>query len=291
MKKLTVLFLLTILGVVFFTGCSVDKTASSTMVRTLGIGETAMPMEAKSFGIEFVNERITAVDVISQHTRPGFIFSETTVSGTSSLKEHGRVSGFTLRVGLDDYTEIMGGVLDGSITDGYDRQTLVDEDGDSYQSTVDLNTIVRGYRLGFKRLLTNYQSPHIVSLFALGNQLNHYSVLSRYNAKNFELKTALIYGYLPNAQRRNLPSLALFYTLANTNRKESIPSITKSKRPQAVGAEANVNLDLGPLNLNFAAGLEKEIAYASSNSGIKPYFGLKAGLILNRYQGVNNKKD
>ena len=80
-----------------------------------------------------------------------------------------------------------------------------------------------------------------------------------------EFKSALILGYLDDPSQRNFPSVSLFYSLANTNRKASIPGISSKKHPQAIGAEANFNLAMGLIYANISTGLEKEIVDKATN--------------------------
>ena len=103
--------------------------------------------------------------------------------------------------------------------------------------------------------------------------------VDKYDGYNIEVKSALIYGYLRNPDRRTFPSLSLYYSQANTNRNESLVDLPKVKKLQAVGAEFNINLDMGIIYAVLASGVEKEITEKTTDELI-PYFGMKIGFHL-----------
>lgn len=130
--------------------------------------------------------------------------------------------------------------------------------------------------MGLKRLLTDYSNPHKISLYLETRYISTQTegLASKYDGNNIELKPALIYGYLKDPASRNLPSFSLYYSLANTKRDNSVAGIKAKKRPQAVGAEANLNLSHNHIYANIAAGVEKEISDKTTNK-LKPYLGVK----------------
>lgn len=288
MKRLLLLSLLVIISLVMFTGCSLfteDRVSSSTMLRTVGIGESAMPIEAGSFAIEFFNDEATTVDAITETSLySGNIFepNDYYVSGGVVSKDC-RYYGVNSRFGVANHTEGKIGFFGGSIENGYSSYDYYDENGQTNTNKMDFYTSIAGFQLGLKRLLTDYNNPHRLSLYVDGKYFTTSSEnpSDKYDGENIEVKSAIIYGYLPNPALRNFPSLALYYSLSNTKRLETIPGVPLKKQPQAVGIEANYSLDMGPLYSIFSLGIEKEIADKASDD-LNPYFGFKLGLHFNQ---------
>ena len=278
MKKLNVLFLLSVLSIVLFTGCSQNQ--MSTMVRTVGVGESAMPINAGSFAIESFMDNATTVDNINSIDYHDWVdFAGEDLLMESNIKDNCRYIGINGRVGFDNYTEFKLGFFIGIIDNS--NNIFINVDGDnhvSYEESIVENTFT-GFQLGIKRLLTDYDNPFRMSLYLEGKQIfieSGGSFVGKYDGTNTEVKSALIFGYLDDPAIRNFPSLSLYYNLANTSRKETIHGISAKRHPQAIGIEANFNLDLGTIYVNATSGIEKEIVDETDNT-IIPYAAIKVG--------------
>lgn len=278
MKKLNVVFLLSVLSIFLFAGCSQNQ--MSTMVRTVGVGESAMPINAGSFAIESFMENATTVDNISSIDYHDLVdFASEDLLMKSKIKDNCRYIGLNGRVGFDNYTELKLGFFIGMIN--YSNNIFLHVDGNnqvSYEESIIENTFA-GFQLGVKRLLTDYENPFRMSLYLEGKQIfieDSGSSVAKYDGTNTEFKSALIFGYLDDPAIRNFPSLSLYYSLANTSRKETIPGISAKRHPQAIGLETNFNLDLGAIYANVATGLEKEIVDKTKDK-IIPYASVSVG--------------
>ena len=288
MRKLNIYYLLVILSYGLITACSVNSTevkTSSSMIRTVGIGENAMPIEKGSFTLEFFNERATTVDIITEtysYTEDELEITEHDTYG-ANVSDNLRYFGFNTRIGFDNYTEAKLGVFAGSIEDGHKRVTDYNSDGHDYSSYTTYSTDINGFHVGIKRLLTNYNEPHRVSLYLDGKYLKMYSddIAKKYDGSSMEAKFAVIYGYLPDPETRTFPSIAIYSSVANTEREQTIDGIPLKKQPQAVGAEANLTLDIFRLYTIFSLGVEKELVDESTDD-LNVYFGMKVGLQFNR---------
>ena len=288
MKKLNIYYLLVILSYGLITGCSINSTevkTSSSLIRTVGIGENAMPIEKGSFTLEFFNERATTVDIITEtysYTEDEFGATEHDTYG-ATVSDDLRYFGFNTRIGFDNYTEAKLGVFAGSIEAGHKRVTDIDSEGYNNSSYTTYSTQINGFHAGIKRLLTNYNEPHRVSLYLDGKYLRMSSddVAKKYDGSSMEAKFAVIYGYLPDPEKRTFPSIALYSSVASTEREQTIEGIPLKKQPQAIGAEANLTLDIYRVYTIFSLGVEKELVDKSTDD-LNAYFGMKFGFHFNQ---------
>ncbi len=285
MRKLTFILFITILSSSLFTGCStVSKrniSVTSSMLRTVGLGENSMPIDEASYAIEFFNDEAISINKINET----FIIyygedapdNEHYISG-KIVKESLRSYGFNLRYGFDNSTEAKLGFLTGSIENGYS--------GTSSNSNSSNNsyTSLFGIQLGLKRLLTNYDNPHRLSLYAEGKYYTTSSegIVDKYDGNILEMKAALIYGFLSDPAIRNFPSVAFYYSLGNTKRDNTIPGIPLEEEFKVVGLETNVSMHMGTLYPILALGVEKDIANTSEFDDLNFYLGVKLGLHFNR---------
>ncbi len=281
MKKFLSLFYLALLSSLLITGCANNDTASSSyMVRSSGLGETALPLEHEEFAFEIFNDKATSIDIISVNRitdRPEdyenyYITSE-------KVSNRDRYYGINCRFGLWNYTEIKLGLFQGSIFEIGRHLDIIDESGNQLDLYQERYTQFHGLHLGLKHLLTHYTNPHKVSLFIEGKQIitDTHGYASRYDGKNLEFKSALIYGYLKDTSSRNFPSIGVYHSIGNTKRQNSVEGIDAQKQTQAIGSEVNLNLAYGMVYANISTGLEKEIGHKTSNE-IKPYWGIKFGV-------------
>lgn len=281
MKKIKWLFIFIVFNVVIFTGCSNNDPASSSyMVRSAGLGETALPLAHKEFAFEIFNDKITTLDIISvNRVKDGPEEYEDTYITSGKVSVRDRFYGVNFRLGYGNYTEIKLGLFQGSIFEIGRRFNVVDESNNLITLYQERYTPIKGAHLGLKRLLTHQTNPHKISLYLEGKRIitDTPSYAFIYDGRNLEFKSALIYGYLKNISSRNFPSLAIYHSIANTERKNSVSGISKKKHPQAIGGEVNLNLAYGMVYANISTGIEKEISYKSTDK-IKPYWGIKFGL-------------
>src|SRR5690554_3043061 len=166
MKRVNLLLVLTVFTVVLFSGCTVDRVSSSAMIRTVGIGENAVPIEKGSYAIELFNDKSTTLDVIFA-TNPfdwQDLESIYNMSG-GKVSHHCRHYGFNLRFGFSNHTELKLGFLTGSITSGNDWINAIDEEGNYLIRKTKFNSTFRGRQIGIKQLITDYTNPHRISLY------------------------------------------------------------------------------------------------------------------------------
>ena len=132
-------------------------------------------------------------------------------------------------------------------------------------------------------MLSKYNEPQRLSLYLDGKYTSTSSrdAVSKYDGYVIEVKSALIYGYLAEPNKRTLPSLALYYSRAYTNRDETIPGIPLKNQTQAMGLEINVNVNLKHLYYLVALGIEKNLLENNAAS-LNSYFGVKLGINFNR---------
>lgn len=292
MKKFNLLFLFLIFTTLFFTGCSnhtnyfsTPQMEFNTLLRTVGVGESAIPIEKGSFAIEPYIGNATLVDVVSSiDSRAWADFEREEITLSPDIKESSEVLGFNVKYGFNNSTEVKIGFLSGRITHNYDVHLNVDGSETVHHHKSKWRTDFSGVQLGVKHLLTDYNNPFRLSLYLEAKQIsfsNDSLLMAKYDAKSNEFKSAIICGYLNDLEQHNIVSLALYHSLANTSRKEATPDVPLKKHPQAIGLEANLNLALGSFYTNLATGLEKEIA-DKAKSGLVPYFELKVGVHLLR---------
>lgn len=302
MKKSCILIMFTIFSLFLITACTgntVTKRTSlkaSSMIRSIGIGENAMPIEAESFAIEFFNDEGISVDRIDEKVVsytgtpvPGEELPEDeySLTGRTSDKDF-RSFGFNGRYGFDDYTELKVGFFTGSVKNGYSRSssTVSNEYNESSTSGglgAKYYTSILGTQFALKQLLLDYNTPQRLSLYLNGRYTSTKSrdTVSRYDGNVIEVKSALIYGYLVDPLKRTFPSLALYYSRAYTYRDETIPGIPLKNQIEAVGLEANISVDLKHLYYLIYLGVEKDLA-EDNDSGLNGFFGVKLGINFNR---------
>ena len=127
MKKNKLLILLVIFSSLLFTGCSSTLTnravsLTSTMIRTVGIGENSMPIDKGSFTLEYFNDEAISVDLINEtfvhYYGENAPENEHYISGKKT-NDALRCYGFNVRYGIDNSTELKLGFLTGKIENGY----------------------------------------------------------------------------------------------------------------------------------------------------------------------------
>lgn len=274
MKKLNALLLVMIFAVMFLTGCGSNKINKTSMLRTTGVCESALPIEQGSFAIETFLGTAASVDIYSSvSSKELSALRREQFPSRSKSKGSAKVFGFNGRYGINNSTEVKIGFL-----------ASVPELDLIMSNSNDRSTNFTGFEIGVKRLLTDYSNPVRLSLYLEGKRLNSSTkneLGDKYDGKSAEFKSAIICGYLEDPTHRTFPSVSLYYSLANASRNESIPNLPYKKQPQAIGIEANFNIDLAHLYANISAGLEKEFADKATNSFI-PYAEIKLGLNLLR---------
>jgi hypothetical protein len=115
MKKLCMYLVLIGLGIIIFSGCSIVDQSSSSVSRTIGLGEEALPIERGSFGIEVAFKKIRTLDKIYVTEYEVWDEDETEISVSGSNTTNSYIyNDFTLRLGLTDLDELSLGLLAGS---------------------------------------------------------------------------------------------------------------------------------------------------------------------------------
>lgn len=294
MKKNILNTVFIILIITVLTGCEYiaiskkEQSFSSSMIRTVGLGENAMPIEDNSLAIELFNDQAVSIDEINEKYIIYFGGNDNEdeyyLNGKRTDGSH-RYFGLNLKYGIDDFTEIKVGTSVISMKNGYEKNY-------STQDKKTFHTYVWGQQLGFKRLLTDYNSWHRVSFYGEGKYSTSFSedIVAKYDGDILELKASLIYGYLKNPTKRNFPSFALYYSNTYTNRDNTIPGVSLTNQIQAIGLETNYSLDARPVYLIFFAGAEKEIS-ANPVKGVNAYFGVRFGVNVNRKNEINIEED
>ncbi len=285
MKKSLFHTLLIILMITVLTGCDyvgipkIEKLLSSTILRTVGLGENSMPIDKANLVIELFNDQAISIDKIKERyinyygeDDPEDVHE---ISGKKLDINH-RYFGVNARYGINNLTEIKIGAFFAFAKNGY-RMNYRNDTRRNYYTTV------WGQQLSIKRLLTDYDNPHRLSLYGEGKYFTTHSkdIASKYDAVITEFKSSLIYGYLADPKKRHFPSLALYFSQANTRRDQTYSNIPLKNQIQALGLETNYNIDARLVSILLFTGLEKEIS-ANAAKGLKVYFGVKYGFNVNR---------
>lgn len=275
---------LTIFGLalicIFLSGCISNNriTKTSTMMRTVGIGENAMPIDSGSFSAEFFNSRAESIDMVNEINNINDDFNiqvtEKELVGQYA-SEPLRYYGFNLRYGIDNSTEIKIGGFTGEIDE-------LKEGTSAYLLDDITSTDFNGVNVGLKRLLTEYENPHRVSLYA---DFQYFRTFSEESVEDFdgnvyEFKPALIYGFLPKPENRTFTSFALYYSNATTKRNATVQGLPQEDNHQAIGGEINLTVKMGYMYPMVIIGGEKMISTNNNDYGddVNLYLAMKLGL-------------
>lgn len=253
------------------------KIDSSSMIRTIGLGETALPLEKNNHSLEFFNSPAISVDRV-KYTEIDYADNENQedeyILSNDETNSKLRYYGFNYRVGFDNFTELKLGLYRGRV-----REENIRVYGTTYKST---NTDIYGFQIGLKRLLSELNNPHKITFNTdfLYMKTNSNSEVEQYDGYILECKPALIYGYIKNNSNRSFPSLALFYSYTNTHRDNTLENLPLSNEFLAVGGESIFSLHLGHINPSLIVGAEKLLSEHSDND-FNFYFSLKVQFLLN----------
>lgn len=246
------------------------------MVRTVGLGEEAQPLNARTFALESSINTIKATDYISGYESE----TDETIKyfRIEKSNEIGPSVSANFRLGLGYYTEIKLGVITGSVEQKFDNSEFQSFSSEVIALSDTSNTMVAGFLLGFKRLLTDRSEPSKVSLFFEGQHLktSSKSFTKDYDGSINQFKSAILYGYVDPEYSHIIPNISLYYSLAHTDRKNTL-RIPSSRLIQSIGGELNLNINYSVLYFNIYGGFEKDFG-ANASSSLIPYLGTRAGL-------------
>lgn len=274
MKNILRSFFLIISCLLCLTAC--PYIATSSMVRTVGLGEEAQPLNARTFALESSINTIKATDYISGYESE----TDETIKyfRIEKSNEIGPSVSANFRLGLGYYTEIKLGVITGSVEQKFDNSEFQSFSSEVIALSDTSNTMVAGFLLGFKRLLTDRSEPSKVSLFFEGQHLktSSKSFTKDYDGSINQFKSAILYGYVDPEYSHIIPNISLYYSLAHTDRKNTL-RIPSSRLIQSIGGELNLNINYSVLYFNIYGGFEKDFG-ANASSSLIPYLGTRAGL-------------
>lgn len=115
MKSLFKYFIFMVIVISIFSGCSIVDQSTSSVSRTLGLGEEALPMEKGYLGLEVSVKEICMLDKIYVTEYDVYDQEENEIEVTGEdANETNLYSDYTVRFGVTDLDEISIGFLRGS---------------------------------------------------------------------------------------------------------------------------------------------------------------------------------
>ncbi len=284
MKKLCMYLVLIGLGIIIFSGCSIVDQSSSSVSRTIGLGEEALPIERGSFGIEVSFKKIRTLDKIYVTEYEVWDEDDTEISATGSNTSSSYIyNDYTLRLGLTDLDELSLGLLAGS--EGGTNTYSYSSGDDTTTKKFQCRTKLTGFKIGYKRLLSNPEKPLRVSMFMSlsRNLFDSIGQAAKYDAHSLETRAAILLGTQNDLHKRtSYPTVAIYHSSAHTERNKSISGISREKHLQAIGAELLYTLKLGPVYSSVGGGVENQIVGEDEFEKVQYYMSFKLGLRLGR---------
>lgn len=262
MKIVARTLLLLAVGLFVISGCSVIENSTSSVVRTCGVGEEALPLERGQLAVEVSNLKVEIMDKIEYLeyellSNPG----ESMVQVYEmSLGETSTITDNKLRLGLSIRDELALSYLHGAEGGTYEYTQTIDDI--TTRKSFKCYTKYRGFKVAYKRLLSDLDNPTKVSLFVSGAHISFDSnrEAAAYDAKSYETKLAVLIGHHPNTERRtHYPTVAIYHSSAHTNRAKTIPGVAKKKHPQALGSELLYTVHYGILYSALSGGVEYQL--------------------------------
>lgn len=285
MRKLFMYFFLMGFGILMFSGCSIVDESSSSVSRTIGLGEEALPIGRGSFGIEVSFKKIRMLDKIYVTEYESYDEddeNEISVTGSNTSDSY-LYNDYTLRLGLTDLDELSLGLLAGS--EGGTNTYSYSSGEDTTTKKFECRTNLTGFKVGYKRLLSNPEKPLRVSMFVSlsRNSFDSTGQAAEYDAKSIETRAAILLGVQDDLHKRtSYPTLAIYHSSAHTERNKSIPGISREKHPQSIGAEMLYTLQLGPVYSSVTAGVESQIVGEDEIDATQYHIGFKLGIKLGK---------
>ncbi|MBI9031253.1 hypothetical protein JEZ13_04535 [bacterium] len=284
MKNILKTLILVIISLLFLTACPYLST--STMVRTVGLGEEAPPLGHKTIALEATIDELKATDYIAKYMPDGD--EGLTYYSTGKYNEKGPSNSCNLRFGIGNYTEFMLGCFAGYFNQDLNNTEAVAMNGEVITLSGSSATNIQGLQLGVKRLLTDYSEPHKISMFFEGQRFStvSYNKTNDYDGTINQFRTAILFAYVSPKIPYIVPNLSLYYSMANTKRKNTFADIPLTRNIQSLGGELNLNLNYSVFYVNLYGGMEKEFSLNKSNNQIT-YLGSRAGLRFNYSRSKN----
>lgn len=286
MRKSLCLLIVAVTGLILISGCSIVERSSSSVLTTSGLGEEALPLEPHKFAIEAsfqtarVQDNIHYLEYESHDGSGENIIYLSEAHGSKSIP----VLDAKLRLGLSARNELVLGFVRGKEGEANTYKYSTTVNGSTTEKEFSCTTKYTGFKVGYKRLLSNWENSTKVSMFLSGAYLvfDSEGKAAAYDANSFETKAAILLGLHPNNEKKSsYPTLAFYHTSAHTNRKLTIPGVPQKKHPQSLGAEILYNIDFGTLYAAINVGAEKQLTYTTnSTEEIEVHMGLKVGLKL-----------
>lgn len=275
MKSILRTMILAVACLLFLTGC--PYIATSQMIRTVGLGEEATPLNTRTLALESSINTLKASDYITKFKPDGDDAIYYFKSGKSN--EENVYGSFNIRLGMGNHTEVKLGVLSGGISQRYVNTEAQALNGEVITFSDTSSTKIFGFQYGIKRLLTDYSEPYKISLFLEGQ---HFNTISRaatniYDGKVNQFRTAMLLAYVFPENPNVVPNLSFYYSLAHSERASTFADIPLEKNIQSAGSELNLNLNYLVFYFNIYGGMEREFGPHTSNSLIT-YLGSRAGL-------------
>ncbi len=284
MKKFCIYLLFVVLGLIITSGCSIVDKSSSSVSRTIGLGEEALPIQKHNLGIEISIKKIRMLDKIymTEYTVNDQAETEIDISGNNENSSN-LYSDYTVRFGLTDIDEISLGFLRGS--EGSTSKYSHTSDGVTTTKEFECRTKYTGIKLAYKRLLSQPENPMRLSVFMSVAKIIFDSTgdAARFDAESLETRAAILVGLNDDLMdRKSYPTLAIYHSSAHTERNETIPGIPKQRSPQSIGAELLYNIDFGYLYTAISGGAEQQIAGDIEDDSLIYQMGFKIGLKLGK---------
>jgi len=278
MKNILRTLILAITSLLFLTGC--PYLATSTMVRTVGLGEEAPPLGYKAIAIEVTSDNVKATDYIAKYFPDGE--EGITYYSRGESYEIGFSLSGNLRFGISNYTEIMIGLFNGYVSPEFTNTEAVAMNGEVTTFSDLASTNITGIQLGVKHLLTDYSEPYKISIFLEGQRF--YSIsddeTNVYDGTINQFRTALLCAYVSPKIPYLVPNLSLYYSVAHTRRNSTFADIPLKRSIPSLGGELNLNLNYSVFYINLYGGIEKEYGLNKSNN-LTNYLGSSVGLRFN----------
>lgn len=282
MKNILANLLLAVVGVVMVSGCSVVDESTSSVLRTSGLGEEALPLETKHFAIEVSMQDAKILDKINYREYEYAFTDENDIVVTgANIAEPASIWDFKLRLSLSKLSELSLGIVSGK--EGATNTYSSTVNGETTENTFNNYTHYKGFTVGYKRLMTKWENPTKLSLFVSGTYIDFSSegVAEEYDADSFETKAALLFGIHPNLEKRtSYPTFSIYHATANTYRIKTIPGIPKDKNVQTIGSELLYTLKFKATYLAVNGGIEKQLNYNYNDNGVSYHLGFKIGLTI-----------
>lgn len=270
---------------ILLNGCMIHKQNSSYLLRTSGLCEAGLPVEKGDVILDLTFQKVKVIDRI-QVTEYNYSVdgeNEIEVVGNENIDidKINPMKNINLRLGLTDKDELSLGLQRGAIND--EIKVTSSNASDASTSEIDNSTKYQGFKVGYKRLLQEFENNLYLSGYVslLGMKFSSEDLAKVYDAKTFEIKTAVLFSSLYQKEhRKSYPSLAFYHVYMHSARKQSVPDLPLKRDLHYLGAELSMRVQLAFIYGLVSTSIEKNI---SSNSGsldsdLKPQINFSLGI-------------